>query len=92
MSASAPDPVIHNPQRLRIVATLAALRDGDTLSASRLQAMIGERLGGRATASPRPLVASVLQEEASGPQASGSRLPSTAACATSVRRRLRLRA
>jgi hypothetical protein len=41
MSTSAPDPVIHNPQRLRIVATLAALPDGDTLSVSRLQAMIG---------------------------------------------------
>ena len=41
MSTSAPDPVIHNPQRLRIVATLAALPDGDTLSVSRLQTMIG---------------------------------------------------
>ena len=33
--------MIHNPQRLRIVATLAALPDGDTLSASLLQTMIG---------------------------------------------------
>jgi DNA-binding transcriptional ArsR family regulator len=41
MSTSAPDPVIHNPQRLRIVATLAALPDGDTLSVTRLQTMIG---------------------------------------------------
>jgi hypothetical protein len=41
MSTSAPDPVIHNPQRLRIVATLAALPDSDTLSVSRLQTMIG---------------------------------------------------
>jgi DNA-binding transcriptional ArsR family regulator len=41
MSTSAPDPVIHNPQRLRILATLAALPDGDTLSVSRLQTMIG---------------------------------------------------
>jgi DUF1707 SHOCT-like domain len=41
MSISAPDPVIHNPQRLRIVATLAALPDGDTLSVGRLQTMIG---------------------------------------------------
>ena len=41
MSTSTPDPVIHNPQRLRIVATLAALPDGDTLSVSRLQTMIG---------------------------------------------------
>jgi hypothetical protein len=41
MSTSAIDPVIHNPQWLRIVATLAALPDGDTLSAGRLQTMIG---------------------------------------------------
>jgi DNA-binding transcriptional ArsR family regulator len=31
------DPVIHAPARLRIVATLAALPDGDTLSFTRLQ-------------------------------------------------------
>ena len=41
MSTGALDPVIHNPQQLRIVATLAALPDGDTLSVGRLQAMIG---------------------------------------------------
>jgi Domain of unknown function (DUF1707) len=41
MSISALDPMIHNPQRLRIVATLAALPNGDTLSVSRLQTMIG---------------------------------------------------
>lgn len=41
MSTSALDALIHNPQRLRIVATLAALRDGDTLSVSRLHTMIG---------------------------------------------------
>ena len=41
MSTSAIDPVIHNPQRLRIVATLAALPDGDTLSFTRLQDLIG---------------------------------------------------
>ncbi len=35
------DPVIHVPARLRIVATLAALPDGDTLSFTRLQDMIG---------------------------------------------------
>jgi hypothetical protein len=29
MSTGALDPLIHNPQRLRIVATLAALPDGD---------------------------------------------------------------
>jgi Domain of unknown function (DUF1707) len=46
MSTSALDPLIHNPQRLRIVATLAALPDGDTLSAGRLQTMIGLPPGG----------------------------------------------
>jgi DNA-binding MarR family transcriptional regulator len=35
------DPLIHVPTRLRIVATLAALPDGDTLSFTRLQDMIG---------------------------------------------------
>ena len=35
------DPLIHVPARLRIVATLAALPDGDTLSFPRLQEMIG---------------------------------------------------
>jgi len=35
------DPLIHVPARLRIVATLAALEDGDVLSFTRLQTMIG---------------------------------------------------
>jgi len=35
------DPLIHVPARLRIVATLAALPDGDALSFPRLQEMIG---------------------------------------------------
>ena len=35
------DPLIHAPARLRIVATLAALPDGDTLSFTRLQDLIG---------------------------------------------------
>ena len=37
MSMDALDPVIHAPARLRIVATLAALADGDTVSFTRLQ-------------------------------------------------------
>jgi hypothetical protein len=41
MSTGALDPMIHDPERLRIVATLAALPDGDTLSVTRLQDMIG---------------------------------------------------
>ncbi|HXP54664.1 MAG TPA: transcriptional regulator, partial [Streptosporangiaceae bacterium] len=34
------DPLIHVPTRLRIVATLAALPDGDALSFTRLQEML----------------------------------------------------
>jgi len=35
------DPLIHVPARLRIMATLAALVDGDSLSFTRLQDLIG---------------------------------------------------
>jgi DNA-binding MarR family transcriptional regulator len=41
MSTGALDPLIHDPERLRIIATLAALPDGDALSATRLQDLIG---------------------------------------------------
>jgi DNA-binding transcriptional ArsR family regulator len=41
MSTGALDPMIHDPGRLRIVATLAALPDGDALSVTRLQDMLG---------------------------------------------------
>jgi DNA-binding MarR family transcriptional regulator len=41
MTTSELDPLIHVPTRLKIVATLAALPDGDTLSFTRLQDMIG---------------------------------------------------
>jgi DNA-binding MarR family transcriptional regulator len=41
MTADELDPLIHVPTRLRIVATLAALPDGDALSFTRLQDMIG---------------------------------------------------
>ena len=40
MTLDALDPLIHVPARLRIVATLAALPDGDALSFTRLQTMI----------------------------------------------------
>ena len=40
MSDAELDPVIHVPARLRIMVTLAALRDGDDLSFTRLQDMI----------------------------------------------------
>ncbi len=35
------DPLIHVPTRLKIVATLAALPEGDALSFTRMQDMIG---------------------------------------------------
>jgi DNA-binding MarR family transcriptional regulator len=41
MPDDALDPLIHVPTRLKIVATLAALPEGDTLSFTRLQDMIG---------------------------------------------------
>jgi DNA-binding MarR family transcriptional regulator len=41
MSADALDPLIHVPARLQIMATLAALPEGDSLSFTRLQDMIG---------------------------------------------------
>ena len=41
MSEDGLDPVIHVPARLRIVVTLAALHDGDTMSFTRLQDLIG---------------------------------------------------
>ena len=41
MSEDGLDPVIHAPARLRIAVTLAALRDGDNLSFTKLQDLIG---------------------------------------------------
>jgi DNA-binding MarR family transcriptional regulator len=41
MGTGALDPLIHDPERLRIIATLAALPDGDALSVTRLQDLIG---------------------------------------------------
>jgi len=41
MAAEELDPLIHASARLRIVATLAALPGGDSLSFTRLQNMIG---------------------------------------------------
>jgi DNA-binding MarR family transcriptional regulator len=35
------DPVIHAPARLHVVVTLATLRDGDNLSFTRLQELLG---------------------------------------------------
>jgi DNA-binding MarR family transcriptional regulator len=40
MTSDTLDPLIHAPARLRILVTLAALNDGDTLSFTRLQDML----------------------------------------------------
>jgi DNA-binding MarR family transcriptional regulator len=40
MTADELDPLIHAPARLRLVATLAALPEGDALSFTRLQNML----------------------------------------------------
>jgi len=45
MSTGPLDPLIHDPQRLRIIATLAELPDGDALTVTRLQAMTGQPPG-----------------------------------------------
>jgi DNA-binding MarR family transcriptional regulator len=45
MTADALDPLIHAPARLQIMATLATLPDGDALSFTRLQDMIGLTAG-----------------------------------------------
>jgi DNA-binding HxlR family transcriptional regulator len=49
VSTGALDPLIHHPGRLRVVATLAALPDGDTLTVTRLQNMTGLAPGGLIT-------------------------------------------
>lgn len=41
MSTGTLDPLIHDPRRMRVVATLAVLPDGDALSVTRLQDMLG---------------------------------------------------
>ncbi len=41
MTIEALDPLIHVPARLRIIATLAALPEGNALAFTRLQDMIG---------------------------------------------------
>jgi DNA-binding MarR family transcriptional regulator len=41
MSQDGLDPVIHAPARLRLMVTLAALPDGDALSFTRLQDILG---------------------------------------------------
>jgi DNA-binding transcriptional ArsR family regulator len=66
MTAEDLDPLIHVPARLRIVATLAALSDGDTLSFTRLQDMIGLTPGNLITHLRKLEDAGYLSTEKSG--------------------------
>ena len=60
------DPLIHVPARLRIVATLAALPDGDTVSFTRLQELIGLTPGNLITHLRKLEEAGYLRTEKSG--------------------------
>jgi DNA-binding MarR family transcriptional regulator len=66
MSTDALDPVIHAPVRLRIVATLAALPAGDTLSFTRLQDILGLTAGNLITHLRKLEEAGYLTSETTG--------------------------
>ena len=66
MTADELDPLIHVPARLRIVATLATLPDGDTLSFTRLQDIIGLTPGNLITHLRRLEDAGYLNTEKTG--------------------------
>jgi DNA-binding MarR family transcriptional regulator len=70
------DPLIHVPARLRIVATLAALPEGDELSFRRLQDLIGLTPGNLIThlrkLEDADYIASQKSTNGSGPQTSVS--------------------
>jgi DNA-binding transcriptional ArsR family regulator len=66
MTAEALDPLIHVPARLQIVATLAALPDGDALSFTRLQEMIGLTAGNLITHLRKLEEAAYLTSEKTG--------------------------
>jgi DNA-binding MarR family transcriptional regulator len=66
MTADTLDPLIHVPARLQIMATLAALPDGDALSFTRLQDMIGLTPGNLITHLRRLEDADYLTSEKTG--------------------------
>ncbi|HTR33559.1 MAG TPA: transcriptional regulator [Gaiellaceae bacterium] len=66
MTAEPLDPLIHAPARLRIVATLSALPDGDSLSFTRLQDMLGLTPGNLITHLRRLEDAGYLRSETTG--------------------------
>jgi len=76
------DPLIHVPTRLKIVATLVALPDGDTLSFTRLQDMIGLTPGNliiHLPSSKEPITSAVTRPAAGLPPEPRSLSPATAA-------------
>jgi len=66
MTAGALDPLIHVPARLQIMATLSALPEGDALSFTRLQDMIGLTPGNLITHLRKLEDAGYLDTEKSG--------------------------
>ena len=66
MNAEALDPVIHAPARLRIVATLAALPDGASLSFTRLQELLALTPGNLITHLRKLEDAGYLESETTG--------------------------
>lgn len=66
MAAEALDPLIHVPTRLQIMASLAALPEGDALSFTRLQDMIGLTPGNLITHLRRLEDADYLSSEKTG--------------------------
>ena len=75
MSTGALDPLIHDPERLRVVATLAALPDGDALSVTRLQDLIRLPPGSQITCLRELGRAGHVRTEKTG----GDRAPTTVA-------------
>ncbi len=66
------DSLIHVPARLRIMATLATLLDGDTLSFTRLQDLIGLTPGNLITHLRKLEEAGYIETEKSGTGAASS--------------------
>jgi len=66
MSSDSLDPIIHAAARLRIVATLAALPAGDTLSFTRLEDILGLTAGNLITHLRKLEEAGYLTSETTG--------------------------
>jgi DNA-binding MarR family transcriptional regulator len=66
MSDDGLDPVIHAPVRLRLMVTLAALPEGDNLSFTRLQELIGLTPGNLITHLRKLEDAGYLKSETTG--------------------------